>query len=142
MILLRFLSLLAGALLLVLPPLLIFGSAAKPEFYDARTVAGMLAALALLATSFFFIGLAGDRMRKSSALRTIGALLLALPFLAGLALLVRADGVALMVGGALLVTLATTLFAGFVFPAGGSGKHRPMRRREAREPKLGRLALD
>lgn len=142
MILLRFLSLLAGGLLLVLPPLFIFGTATKPEFFDGRTVAGMLAGLALLSTSFFFIGLAGDRMRKSATLRTTGALLLALPFLAGLVLLVRANSVPLMVAGAALVALATTLFVGFVFPASGSGKHRPMRRSEAREPKLGRLAPD
>lgn len=139
MIVLRLLSLLVGGLILVAPPLLV-ANGAKPEFFDGRTVLAAQAVALLAAAAFFYIGVLGERMRKSGAARALGALLLAVPFSGGLAVLLRTQDVdKLWLSGA-LVCLAAVLFVAFVFPVGGRGKHRPMRRREPREPVLPRLA--
>jgi peptidoglycan/LPS O-acetylase OafA/YrhL len=142
MILLRLLSILAGGLILVIPPMFMFAHGTGQQFFDPLTVSIKLAEGALLASSFFFIGFAGDRMRKSGPLRALGALLLAVPFIGGIAMLVRADDEWMLWLAATLICLAAVLFVAFVFPAVGSEKHRPMRRREPREPKLKHLALD
>jgi len=136
MILLRLLSILAGGLILVVPPLFLFAGTSGPEFFDARTVLAALAGLALVSFTFFFIGFAGDRMRKSAPLRTLGGVLLALPFAGSAAVLLRGTEVAMLWLSGLLLCVTVVLFVVFVFPASSSRKHRPMRRREPREPKL------
>jgi hypothetical protein len=136
MILLRLLSILAGGLILIVPPLFLFGGTSGPEYFDGKTVVAALAGLTLVAFTFFFIGFAGDRMRKSAPLRTLGGLLLAVPFAGSAAMLLRAAQVELLWLSGLLLCVTVVLFVAFVFPASGSRKHRPMRRREPREPKL------
>lgn len=136
MILLRLLSIVAGGLILVTPPLFLFVGKAGPEYFDGKTVLGTLAGLALVAFTFLFIGFAGDRMRKSAPLRTLGGLLLAVPFVGSVAVLLRSTDVRLLWLSGVLLCVTVVLFVAFVFPATNSRKHRPLRRREAREPTL------
>jgi len=136
MILLRFLSMLAGALVLVAPPLFIFSGSA-PTYFDGRTVLIMMLGLTLVAGSFFFIGFAGGRMKKSARVRSIGALLLAAPFTASVAVLWRTTKPELLWLAGLLLCFTVMLFLSVLFPAAGGRRQRSMR---AREPQLGRLA--
>jgi hypothetical protein len=124
MILLRFLSILAGGLVLVAPAL--FMSAGT----DGRTVFGAFAGLALVAGTFFFVGLAGSKIRKSARLRAAAAALLAVPFLGSVGILWRGAQLSTLFASALLCSFVAVLFITFVFPAQHARKHRPMRRRE------------
>jgi hypothetical protein len=136
MILLRFLAILAGALVMMAPPMFMFAGATGPHFFDGRTVLTAMAGLALVAASFLFIGAAGDRMRKSARLRSIGGLLLAMPLAASCALLWRGNDELELWLGALAFCFAAVLFVAFVFPAVNTRNYRPLRAREAREPRL------
>jgi ABC-type multidrug transport system permease subunit len=131
MILLRFLSILAGCLVMMAPPVLLSEGSGGPRFFDGRTVLVMMAALAVVSASFFYIGFAAKKMRKSATLRAIGALLLAVPFAGSTALLWRGGQPTELWGAGLLFCFTTLLFVAFVFPAGQRHKHRPMRRRES-----------
>jgi hypothetical protein len=131
MILLRLLSILAGCLVMVAPALFMSGASTGPAFFDGRTVLGAMSGLAVVAAAFFYVGVAGPRMRRSAGLRTVAMLLLAVPFLAGLAVLWRGAQASELWAGALLCSVTAMLFLAFVFPAQGSRKHRPLRRRES-----------
>jgi peptidoglycan/LPS O-acetylase OafA/YrhL len=131
MILLRLLSILAGGLVMVSPALFMSGGSAGPDFFDGRTVFGAMAGLAVVASAFFFVGFAGQKMRKSARLRAVAALLLAVAFVAGLAVLWDGGDASELVAGALLCSVSAVLFVAFVLPAQHSRKHRPMRRRES-----------
>ncbi|MFL6673910.1 MAG: hypothetical protein ACJ8LG_11550 [Massilia sp.] len=136
MILLRFLSILAGAVVLVAPPIFMFAGATGPHFFDGSTVLAAMAGLVLVAASFFFVGVAGDRMRKSAQLRVVGGLLLGVPLAAGCAVLWRGNDELQLWLGALAFCFAAVLFVAFVFPAVNARKYRPLRARESREPRL------
>jgi hypothetical protein len=131
MILLRLLSILAGCLVMVSPALFLSGGSAGPAFFDGRTVFGVITGLALVAAAFFFVGFAGQQIHKSAQLRAVAGALLAAPFLAGVAVLWRGGGAAILWASALLCCISAVLFIAFVFPAQRSRKHRPMRRRES-----------
>jgi hypothetical protein len=131
MILLRCLSILAGCLVMMSPTLFMSGGSSGPAFFDGRTVFGIITGLALVSAAFFFVGFAGRKMRKSARLRGIAGALLAVPFLAGMAVLWRGGGEATLWASAALCIFTTVLFIAFVFPAQHARKHRPMRRRES-----------
>lgn len=132
MILLRFLSILAGALVMLAPPLFLFSGTSAPAFFDTRTVLMMVAVLAAVAAIFFFIGVAGARMKRSASLRTLGAILLAVPFTASVAVLFRSHEADLLWLSGLLLAFTVMLFAMLMFPNAGANKHRALRARETR----------
>ena len=113
MIFLRLACLLAGLLVLVAPPALLFpNGAALPEMSRSG---GLVVALLLSASSFFFICMVGHRIKRSPGLARTCALLLAVPCLAGLAMLWRsAEPMAIWMSGALLCfTLVIALVLAF-----------------------------
>jgi MFS family permease len=134
MIFLRMLALLAGGLVLILPPLLLadVGHAGMPGWI----VAGGLAGLALVALSFLYVAVLGDRMRRSAYTRALGGLLLLIPAAAGIAMLATRTDAELLWGSAILVSFTVLLFISFVYPAAPDRRQRPMRRRERSEPAL------
>jgi hypothetical protein len=131
MILLRLLAILAGCLVMMSPALFMSGDSSGPAFFDGVTVFGAITGLALVSAAFFFVGFAGRKMIKSTRLRTVAAVLLALPFLGGVAVLWRGGQATELCASALLCGVTAVLFVAFVFPAEHSRKHRPMRRRES-----------
>jgi len=138
MILQRFLSILAGALVLLAPPLFLFSGTSAPAFFDGRTVLMMIAGLVLVASSFFFIGFAGGLMRRSTALRTLGAVLLAVPFTASVAVLWRATEPDLLWLSGLLLCFTVVLCVMVLFPDAGAGAQRSLRARGASPGRLAR----
>lgn len=113
MIFLRLACLMAGILVLVAPPVVLFpNGASAPELSRS---AALLAAMLLAASGFFFIGIAGHRIKRSPALGRTSALMLLVTFVAGAATLWgSAEPTALWLSGALLgftliVSLALTL---------------------------------
>jgi hypothetical protein len=131
MILLRFMSVLAACLVMMAPPLLLSDDSSGPLFYDGLTVVAVIAGLALVSGSFFYIGFAARKMRKSPRLRAVGALLLAAPFAGSVVTLWRGEDPLHLWGAGLLFCFTTLLFVAFIFPAGQPRKQRPMRRRES-----------
>ena len=81
MIVLRLLALFAGALLLIVPPMVTpeSGQGGMPGWMTVGGLAGM----ALVAASFLYIAVMGKRMRRSAPLRLLGGLLLMIPAAAG-----------------------------------------------------------
>lgn len=136
MIALRMLSLLAGFLVLILPAAVLADSGTAG--LSGMTVFAGLAGMALVSASFVYIGVAGDRMRRSVRARTQGALLLAVPITGSLGLLASNKDVSILWGSGALLIFSMLLFMGFIFPA-VEHRQRPMRRRERQEPKLLKL---
>ena len=132
MIALRLLSLLAGGLVLIVPPILVFGNIGGNV--SGGIAVGAAACLGLIALAFVYVAVNGRRMRRGGQARTVGAALLAIPALASLAMLaIRTDEGTLWASGALLM-FTMTLFASFVYPATAGKRQRPMRQRERQEP--------
>jgi len=134
MIFLRLLALLAGGLVLILPPLAL-GPSAQGGLPGWVAVGG-LAGLALVALSFVYIAAVGDRMRRSGQLRTLGGLLLMIPAVASATMLATRNDAQLLWGAGALLSFTVTMFVSFVFPATAERRQRPMRRRERNEPVL------
>jgi hypothetical protein len=134
MIVLRLLALLAGGLVLILPPL-VLAQSTQPGMPGWVAIGG-LAGLALVALSFFYIGVLGDRMRRNGQLRTLGGLLLMIPAAAGATMLVTRNDPALLWGSGALLSFTVMMFVSFVFPASPGRRQRPMRPRRRKEPVL------
>lgn len=134
MIFLRLLALLAGGLVLILPPALL--SNAGHTGMPAWIVAGGLAGLALVALSFLYIGVLGKRMRRSAHTRMLGGLLLLIPAAAGITVLATRTNAELLWASGILVSFTVLLFISFVYPAAPDRRQRPMRQRERSEPSL------
>jgi hypothetical protein len=113
MMILRLLCLAAGALVLVAPAVVLPAGAMLP---DAGKAAAILICLVLTACAFLFTGMAGHLLRRSHALRSLAALLLAVPLTASAALLWRgaAPSMLWVAGGALGFTV--TLYLTLVYP--------------------------
>ncbi|WP_313166270.1 hypothetical protein [Massilia oculi] len=86
MIFLRLASLVAGVLVLIAPAILIRVGGMPP---DAGRAGATLACVVLAASGFFLVGMAGQRLRRSTLLRALAAVLLGVPTLASAALLWR-----------------------------------------------------
>lgn len=137
MFFLRLLAILNGGLVLVAAPWFLRRQG-RLRGEDMETVIFGCAVIAIIALSFFFIGLAGHRMRKSMTLRSLGGLLLAVPLVTGVAVVAQTryqDAVYLCV---IMFCMAAILFVSFVYPGSNVRKHRPMRPRETAEPYLER----
>ena len=110
MMFLRLTSLMAGVLVLIAPALLIRVGGMPP---DAGRAGATLACVVLAASGFFLVGMAGQRLRRSTLLRALAAVLLGVPTLASAALLWRGGSVqVLWLAGAIIalsVLLSLTL---------------------------------
>ncbi len=133
MIFLRLACLIAGILVLVAPPAMLFPSGAALS--DLPRSAALLAALLLAAASFFVIGMAGDQIKRSPTLGRMCALLLLVPFLAGAATLWRsAEPLAIWMSGALLLftMLMSLVLAWMLLRAPSAGRLRAREKRQFR----------
>ncbi|CAH0155038.1 hypothetical protein SRABI118_00612 [Massilia sp. Bi118] len=134
MIFLRLLALLAGSLVLILPPIVVAGDA-HPGMPGWIAVGG-LAGLALVALSFLYIAALGDRMRRSAHARALGGLLLLIPASAAITMLATRTDEALLWASGTLLSFTVLMFISFVFPVTPDRRQRPMRQRERLEPAL------
>lgn len=131
MIFLRLLCLFMGIAILVAPPLVLFPTGSVTP--DGSKAAGMLAGLVLASSGFFFIGMAAHRMRRSSSLRSVAGVLLAVPLLASLALMWRGGSPTVLWLCSLMLSLTVVLYMTFVLPLVRAQGHRPMRARAVRD---------
>jgi hypothetical protein len=134
MIFLRLLALLAGSLVLILPPIVVAGNA-HPGMPGWIAVGG-LAGLALVALSFLYLAALGDRMRRSVYVRALGGLLLLIPAAAAVTMLATRTDAALLWASGTLLSFTVLMFISFVFPVTPDRRQRPMRQRERLEPAL------
>jgi hypothetical protein len=129
MIFLRCLSFLIGSLIIIGAPFFLLPDASpRPSEFGAAIAA--CAAIALLASGFFLVGIAGNHMKRSPRTRILGAALLGLPIIGCIAVLLfgqQRDEI-WMIGPVLC--FAIFLFATFVYPARRSPTHRRMRPRD------------
>ena len=134
MIFLRLACLMAGILVLVAPPVVLFpNGASAPELSRS---AALLAAMLLAASGFFFIGMAGHRIKRSPALGRVSAAALLLTFVIGSTILwVSAEPTTLWLSGALLgFTLIVSLALTLLMLQGPSAGR--LRAREGRQSRL------
>ncbi|MFC5551148.1 hypothetical protein [Massilia aerilata] len=134
MIFLRLLALLAGSLVLILPPIVAAGDS-HPGMPGWIAVGG-LAGLVLIAASFLYIAAFGDRMRRSTPARAVGGLLLLIPAAAALTMLATRTDEALLWASGTLLSFTVLMVLSFVFPVSHDRRQRPMRQRERLEPAL------
>ena len=135
MTVLRLLALCASGLVFIVPPL-VGAQSEQTGSMPAWSAVGGLAGLALVSFSFLYIGMFGKRMRHSGPARTLGGLLLLVPAAASVAMLATRSDPTLLWGSGILLCLTMLLFLSVVYPAGLHRRHRPLRRRERREPVL------
>ena len=130
----RLLALLAGSLVLIVPPI-VMADHSRHDMPGWMATGGP-AILALAALSFLYIAAFGSRMRRSPDARMLGGLLLAIPAMTGIAALASCTDPALLWCSGVLVSFAVLLFLSFVFPAAADRRQRPLRERERTEPVL------
>jgi len=134
MMFLRLLCLVAGVLVLVVPPAILYPAGGVAP--NAGTAAAALIVLVLASSGFFFIGMAGHRLRRSAPLRTLAALLLSVPVLASLMALWREDAPAMLWMASVVLGLSLVLYVTLVYRVVRTPGRRPLRRRARREPQL------
>jgi UDP-N-acetylmuramyl pentapeptide phosphotransferase/UDP-N-acetylglucosamine-1-phosphate transferase len=130
MILLRCISFLIGSLIVTGAPFLLLPEAPQRPS-EVGAVLAACALVALMASGFLLIGVAGNHMKRSRRTRALGAILLSMPIIGGIAILLMEDAPPpemWMIGP--LLCFATFLFFGFVYPAKRTRSYRPMRPRE------------
>jgi len=129
MILVRFISFLIGSLIVTGAPFFLLpDTPQRPS--DFGMAIGACMVVALLASGFFVIGVAGNHMKRSRKTRILAGVLLAFPIAGSLAALVidRQSDDVWMVGP--LLCGAIFLFITFVYPARRRRTHRPLRPRD------------
>jgi peptidoglycan/LPS O-acetylase OafA/YrhL len=129
MILLRCLSILIGGIVLFAAPFLLLPDSPQSAS-DSRAVLAGCASILLCASGFFFVGIAGHRMKRSRRLRSVAAALLSFPFIAGAWVMLSGEQPELLWAVGPLLFLAAALFIAFVYPAARHRSYRPMRPRE------------
>lgn len=122
MMFLRLMCLIAGALVLVAPAMLFPSGAMAP---DAGKAGLALACVVLAATGFFIIGMAGRRLRRSPPLRTLAALLLAVPLVASLFLLANGGSPLLLAMAGATLGLSMVLYPTMVLRVRSGSLRRP-----------------
>lgn len=132
MIFVRLLCMLAGIMILVAPPVVLYPNGGVTP--DAVKAAGILAGLVLASSGFFLIGMAGHRIRRSPTLRSLAGVLLAAPLLGSLGMMWRGGAPTMLWMCSLMLSLTVVLYATFVVPVVSAQGHRRMREREACEP--------
>jgi hypothetical protein len=133
MFFLRLLAILNGGIVLIAAPLYL-RSQGTLRGEDMEIVVGGCILLAVIAASFFYIGLVGHRMRRSVPLRTVGGMLLAVPLISGVAMVAETTYLQAVYLCIIMFCMAAILFASFVYPGSQVRKHRPMRPRDSIEP--------
>ena len=126
MMFLRLLSLMTGALVLVAPAILIRAGGMPP---DAGKAAASLVCVVLASTGFLLIGMAGPRLRRSAWLRTLAALLLAIPAGASAALLWRGAAPAMLWQAGAMLGFTALLYLTMVYRVLRIRRPGPLRRR-------------
>jgi hypothetical protein len=125
MILLRCVSFLIGTLILMGAPFILLPDAPQRASDVGSVIAGCIV-IALLASGFFVVGIAGNRMKRSRRARV----LLGFPILGSVGLLMLDETpIEVWMVGPLLVC-AIVLFMGFVYPGKRGPKHRRLRPRD------------
>lgn len=130
MIFLRCMSLLIGCLIALGAPFFLLPDAPQGPGEVGKALAGCLA-IASAAAGFFFVGVAGNHMKRSRRARALGAILLAVP-IAGSVWVLSLDNLSedvWMIGP--LLFCALSLFYCFVFPGRRTRWHPPLRPRDA-----------
>lgn len=135
MFFLRLLAILNGGIVLIAAPLYL-RSQGTLRGEDMETVMLGCLLLAVIAASFFFIGLAGHRMRRSIFLRSIGGMLLAVPLVTGVVMVAETRYQQAVYLCVVMFCMAAVLFVSFVYPGSQVRKHRPMRPRDTVDPYL------
>ena len=137
MIFLRLACLLAGVMVLVAPPLVLFPTGVLSS--DLPWAAATLLLLLLASSGFFFIAISGHEFKRKPSLRRLCALLLAAPLLAGVVTLwLGTEPTALWMSGMLLSFTLVILLA-LVYPllqGPSAGRRRARDGRGRREPVL------
>jgi len=111
---LRLLSLFAGVLALVHPPLLLRRIAhLVPDMLEPFV---MLGGMLLAAGGYFVIGLTGHRMRRSPPLRALASLLMMVPFAASATVVWHGGHPMLLRVCAFLIVFTLVLYLSFVYP--------------------------
>jgi O-antigen/teichoic acid export membrane protein len=129
MILLRLVSFMIVTLILMGAPFFLLPDAPQRPSATWDVIAGC-AIIALLASGFFLVGIAGNRMKRSLRARVLAAVLLGFPILGCIAVLMRDETpVEVWMVGPLLLC-AILLFMGFVYPGRRGPKHRRLRPRD------------
>lgn len=135
MIVLRVLSVLIGGLLLLLAPQFALDVGADLVGHsvqaDMQVMGIALAVIALCASGFLFVGLAGHRMTRTPWKRIVAGVLLLFPAAASVWTLFFSSRQALVWMAGPLLCFTGLIFASFAFPALNKGGRRPMRQREA-----------
>jgi glucose dehydrogenase len=130
MFMLRLLAILCGGIVLVASPLYLRAQGTLRGEDTDLVVRGCLL-MGTIAISFFYIGLAGYRMRRSRKLRAIGGALLGVPLITAVVMVTETRYLQAVYLCVLMFCMAAILFASFVYPGGRIRKHRPMRPRDA-----------
>mgnify|MGYP000847653397 CR=1 FL=1 len=112
MMFLRLTSLAAGVLVLIAPALLIRVGGMPP---DAGRAGATLACVVLAAGGFFLVGMAGQRLRRSTSLRALAAVLLGVPTLASAALLWRGGSPSVLWLAGAVIGLSALLYLTLVY---------------------------
>lgn len=129
MILIRCISFLIGGLIVTGAPFFLLPDA-PPRPSDFGHAIGACLVVALLASGFFLIGVAGNHMKRSRKTRWLAGVLLAFPIVGSLvALASDSQPEEVWMVGPLLCG-AIFLFFTFVFPARRRRTHRPLRPRD------------
>ena len=130
----RLLSLLAGGLVLVVPPMLMPMASDVPL---GTVMAGILG-IVMVASTFFYVGAAGRKMRRGGQARIVGAALLMVPAIAALATIATRHDEPLLWGSGALLVFTIVLLLHFVIMPTLDARQRPMREheRERQEPSV------
>ncbi len=129
MILLRCISFVIGALILAGAPFLLLPEAPQRPS-DPKMVIAACALVALLASGFFVVAVAGAHMKQSRRTRIFAALLLAFPIVGSVGVLTLDEVPEGLWVIAPLLCFAMFLFVSFVYPGKRGRSYRPMRPRD------------
>jgi hypothetical protein len=129
MILLRCISFLIGSLIVTGAPFFLLPEAPQRPS-DVGTVLSACALVALVASGFLLVGVAGNYMKRSRRIRVLGAILLSMPIAGGISILLMDESPPEMWMIGPLLCFATFLFFGFIYPAKRTRSYRPLRPRE------------
>ena len=122
----RLLSLLAGGLVLVVPPMLMPMASDVP----LGTVMTGILGIVMVASTFFYVGAAGRKMRRGGKARIVGAALLMVPAIAALATIATRHDEPLLWGSGALLVFTIVLLLHFVIMPTLDPRQRPMREHE------------
>lgn len=129
MILLRCISFLIGALILMGAPFILLPDAPQRPSDVTAVIAGCIV-IGLFASGFFLVGVAGSHMKRSKRTRALAAVLLGFPILGSIGVLLLDDmpPEVWMIGP--LLCWAILLFMSFVYPGRRRPLNRPLRPRD------------